>query len=78
MPTGTTTIVATAAVASVAAASRSCGTCAGRQRLIGCSISHHDIADSVTVASARIANSVMPVRPVRSPFSARKTGQCHR
>ena len=78
MPTGTTSIVATAAVASVAAASRNCGTCTGRQRLIGCSISHHDIAATVTVATARIANSDMPVRPVRSPLSARKIGQCQR
>ena len=78
MPTGTTSIVATAAVASVAAASRNCGTCTGRQRRIGCSMNHHDAAATATVASARIAKSGMPVRPVRSPLSARKIGQCQR
>ena len=57
-------MVATAAVASVAAASRNCGTCTGRQRRMGCSINHHEIAATATVAE----------RPNCEERHARQTG----
>ena len=78
VPTGTTSNVTAAALATVAAANGNNGTRDGRQRRIGCSISHHDAAATATVTAHRAANSVAPDHPVRSPLSARKIGQCHR
>ncbi len=77
-PTGMTTVVTTAAVATVAAASRSIGTWVGRHRRTGCSIAHHDSADTAIVTPNRNAMSDHPVSPVRSPLRIRKIGQCHR
>ena len=57
VPTGTTNMVIAAALATVAAASGNNGTRAGRQRRIGCSISHYDTAATATVAAHRAANS---------------------
>ena len=76
--TGSTPIVTTAAVATVAAASRSIGTCAGRQRRTGCSISHHDAMATESVTAHRSASNDQPVHPVRSPLRIKKIGQCHR
>src|ERR1700736_481976 len=68
---GTMTIVTAIAVATVAPASRSNGTRAGRQRRMGCSISQYDTAASASVARHRTANKPVPDQPVRSPLSTR-------
>ena len=57
VPTGTTTIATATAVAIVAAASRSCGTCTGRQRRTGRSISHHEPTAAISVIAQRAPNS---------------------
>ncbi len=56
IPIGTTSIVTATAVATVAPANRSSGTCTGRQRRIGCSISHQDRPAAASVATQRTAN----------------------
>ena len=63
-PTGTTINVTAAALATVAAANGNNGTRDGRQRRIGCSISHHDAPATASVTPHRAANNGSPDHPV--------------